>query len=283
MKSGKHATCDSFVMESEEKLHCDDRGERERERLSAWGVISGLRWGTKRHSRPKKAGRQSKRNSSPPRFTLSITNCLRDWKQLYSSTWMMHLSSALSQTATGLNQRPSVCFFIYLFILLVGQHVAICTACFRQNIVMYSVVKWIPLQHLWGCASGSTMGSGWTWSQFLSMLLGVFSPRCPPPGPKYSILSRTLTLCVGGRAINPITKTAMSTGEARARQHNSDQQWPCQQSLSALNMTLWTAMPVCQSVSWSVSCFVPDWDNSFLGIIFISFTDIHAPTQDKFS
>lgn len=37
--------------------------------------------------------------------------CLRDWKQLYSSTWVMHLSSAISKSATGLNQWPSVCFF----------------------------------------------------------------------------------------------------------------------------------------------------------------------------
>lgn len=108
MELGKHATCYSFCLERGGKLPCD---EIEREKRSAWGVILGLGWGPERHSRPKKAGRQSKRNSSLPRFTLSITNCLRDWKQLYSSTWMMHLSSALSKTATGLNQGPSVCVF----------------------------------------------------------------------------------------------------------------------------------------------------------------------------
>lgn len=137
-----------ICLERERKWPCDERGKQERERLSAWGVILGLGWGPERHSRPKKAGRQSKRNSSPPRFTLSITDCLRDWKQLYSSTWMMHLSSALSMTATRLNQEPSVCFFsggscsnCWLHL----QQVAICTACFRQDTVMYSVVKWIPL------------------------------------------------------------------------------------------------------------------------------------------
>lgn len=36
------------------------------------------------------------------------------------------------------------------------------------------------------------------------------------PDLRYSILPRTLTLCVVDHAINPITKTAMSTGEARS-------------------------------------------------------------------
>lgn len=38
-------------------------------------------------------------------FTLSITNCLKEWKHLYSSTWMLHLSSALTKTTTGLNKE----------------------------------------------------------------------------------------------------------------------------------------------------------------------------------
>ena len=81
-------------------------------------------------------------------FTLSITNCLRDWKQLYSSTWMMHLSSALSETATGLSQGPCVCFSFFISrgggsgfqYWLHLQHAAICSTCLHQNILMYSVV-----------------------------------------------------------------------------------------------------------------------------------------------
>lgn len=156
----------SVWKEGERYLAMGEVSKRERVRLSAWGVILGMGWGPERHSRPKKAGRQSKRNSSLPRFTLSITNCLRDWKQLYSSTWMMHLSSPLSKTATGLNQEPSVCFFFFFLggscshCWLYLQHVAICTAFFRQNIVMYGVVKWIPQQNLKACTLGSTMSSG---------------------------------------------------------------------------------------------------------------------------
>lgn len=102
------------------KLPCGSKGKKQGEWFffSAWGVISETGWCSEEHSRPKKAGRESKRNSSLPPYTLSISNSLRNWKQLYSSMWTMHLSSALSKRQQVWIREPSVGVTLCLFAVL---------------------------------------------------------------------------------------------------------------------------------------------------------------------
>lgn len=215
--SGKHATCYIFCLEREGRLPCDGSGKQERERES-FSMMSYFRVGMGPW-----AAQQAKESWKAIKKKLLSTALHSVNHQLLKrlkTTLFLHVNDApficTLEDRKGFKSKAIRVLFFFLLgdrALTVGytcSTVPYASRAFAKNTVMYSVVKWIPLQkpkslHI---------------RERYELRLNV--KPVPVPGLKSSILSHTFTLCVVDHAINPITKTVMSTGEARATQHNSD-------------------------------------------------------------